>query len=80
MIKPGDKLIVKSKEEILKIRGMYECYFADCMFNFCNKEVTVRAFGNIKNFDGPVIRLYESSCCWNEWMFKSDSIKQMEIE
>ena len=57
MIKPGDKLIVKSKEEILKIRGMYDCYFADCMFNFCNKEVTVRAFGNIKNFDGPVIRL-----------------------
>lgn len=80
MIKPGDKLIVKSKEDILKIRGMYNCHFADSMFNFCNKEVTVRAFGNIKNFYGPVILLYESSYWWNEWMFKDNSIKQMEIE
>ena len=80
MIKPGDKLIVKSREEILKICDMYDCAFVDVMFNLCDKEVTVRSFGLQENLDGPVIRLYESGYCWNEWMFKFSSIKQMEIE
>lgn len=81
--KIGDIVKIKSAEEIYQMQDKDGCLprpnWDPDMEEYCSKKVHIKSyFDHRKDW----YRILEDNTCWiwADWMFKDDSIKQMEIE
>lgn len=81
--KIGDIVKIKSTEEIYQMEDEYKCFpiphWDPDMEEYCSKKVHIVSYcGNSKEW----YRILEDGRCWYwaDWMFKDDSIKQIEMD